>query len=185
MAFLRCSRPRAEDYPRPIHLIRLLPVALYVVGYLRSPALAKPPNLVFIRTNDFLVSNYDFLPTVLSHLGLGDKMPQKPKSPGRDFSAVLRGETIPWDNAIFYEMESCRAIRTDDWKYVARFPSGPFDLYDMKADPRERVNLIGQPGTEAKRDELSKRLDAFFRQYADPQYDVWNGGRSKASRLVK
>ncbi|MEQ2006697.1 MAG: sulfatase-like hydrolase/transferase [Limisphaerales bacterium] len=153
---------------------------------MQIPLLFRQPGKIRAgRTNDFLVSNYDFLPTVLSHLGLGDKMPQKPKSPGRDFSAALRGETIPWDNTIFYEMESCRAIRTDDWKYVARFPGGPHELYDMKADPRERVNLIGQPGTEAKRDELAKRLDAFFRQYADPQYDVWNGGRSKASRLVK
>ncbi|MBI5801682.1 MAG: sulfatase-like hydrolase/transferase [Verrucomicrobia bacterium] len=145
----------------------------------------QPGRIPASRTNDFLVSNYDFFPTVLSQLGLGDKMPQKPKSPGRDFSAVLRGEKLPWDNTVFYEMESCRAIRTDDWKYVARFPSGPNELYDMKADPRERVNLFGQPGTEAKRDELSKRLDAFFHQHADPQYDVWNGGRSKASRLVK
>lgn len=153
---------------------------------MQIPLLFRQPGKIPAgRTNDFLVSNYDFLPSVLSHLGLGDKMPQKPKSPGRDFSAVLRGETIPWDNTIFYEMESCRAIRTDDWKYVARHPSGPNELYDMKADPRERVNLFGQPGTEAKRDELAKRLDAFFRQYADPQYDVWNGGRSKASRLVK
>jgi hypothetical protein len=47
------------------------------------------------------------------------------------------------------------------------------------------VNLLGQPGTEAKREELAKRLDAFFRQSADPQHDGWNGGRSKASRLVK
>ncbi len=153
---------------------------------MQIPLLFRQPGKIPAgRTNDFLVSNYDFLPSVLSHLGLADKMPQKPKSPGRDFSAVLRGETIPWDNTIYYEMESCRAIHTDDWKYVARHPAGPNELYDLKADPRERFNLFGQPGTEAKRDELAKRLDAFFRQYADPKYDLWNGGRSKASRLVK
>jgi arylsulfatase A-like enzyme len=153
---------------------------------MQIPLLFRHPGKIPAgRTNDFLVSNYDFLPSVLSHLGLGDKMPNKPKSPGRDFSAVLRGETIPWDNTTFYEMEGTRAIRTDDWKYVARHPSGPFELYDMKRDPRERFNLFGQPGTEAKRDELAKRLDAFFRQYADPKYDMWNGGRSKAKRLVE
>jgi len=153
---------------------------------MQIPLLFRQPGKIPAgRTNDFLVSNYDFLPSVLGHLGLGDKLPQKPKSPGRDFSAVLRGETIPWDNTICYEMESCRAIRTGDWKYVARFPNGPHELYDLKADPRERVNLFGQPGTETRRDELANRLAVFFRQYADPQYDVWNGGRSKASRLVK
>lgn len=165
------------DHFRPIGAHELM---------MQIPLLFRQPGKIPAgRTNDFLVSNYDFLPSVLSHLGLGDKMPQKPKSPGRDFSAVLRGETIPWDNTTFYEMEGTRAIRTDDWKYVARHPSGPNELYDMRCDPHERFNLFGQPGTEAKRDELAKRLDAFFRQYADPKYDMWNGGRSKAKRLVE
>lgn len=128
------------------------------------------------------MSNYDFLPSVLSHLGLGDKMPQKPKSPGRDFSAALRGEKPAWDNVIFYEMETTRAVRTDDWKYVARFPDGPFELYDMRKDPQERFNLFGQPGTDATRAALAKRLDDFFAANADPQYDIWKGGRSKAKR---
>jgi hypothetical protein len=49
-------------------------------------------------------------------------------------------------------------------------------------DPQERFNLFGQPGTEGKRTELARRLDEFFAQYADPQYDIWKGGRSKARR---
>jgi len=35
-----------------------------------------------------------------------------------------------------------------------------------------------------KRAELSLRLDRFFAQYADPEYDIWKGGRSKAKRHV-
>ncbi|MBI5688604.1 MAG: sulfatase-like hydrolase/transferase [Verrucomicrobia bacterium] len=134
------------------------------------------------RTSDLLVSNYDFLPTILAHLDLGAKMPTAPRSPGRDFSAALRGGSPPWDNVIYFEMETTRAIRTDDWKYVARFPNGPFELYDMKRDPRERFNLYGQPGMEERRAELSRRLEDFFARHADPQYDVWKGGRSKAKR---
>jgi arylsulfatase A-like enzyme len=134
------------------------------------------------RTSDLLVSNYDFLPTVLAHLGFADRLPTSPRLPGRDFSAALTGAAAAWDQVIFYEMETTRAIRTDDWKYVARFPQGPFELYDMQRDPRERFNLFGQPGTEPKRAELAGRLDAFFARYADPQYDIWKGGRSKAKR---
>jgi choline-sulfatase len=134
------------------------------------------------KTNDFLVSNYDFLRTVLSCMGLAAKMPNQPPSPGRDFSPVLRGESIPWENVIFYEMETVRAIRDDDWKYVARHPNGPHELYDMRRDPQERFNLFGQPGMELKRQELARRLDDFFARYADPQYDIWHGGRSKAKR---
>lgn len=136
------------------------------------------------RTSDLIVSNYDFLPTVLGHLGLGDKMPREPRSPGRDFSRVLRGEKIAWENVMYYEMETTRAIRTDRWKYVARFPAGPCELYDMQADPQERFNLFGQPGTEAKRVELAGRLERFFSDYAEPQYDLWKGGRSKARRVT-
>ena len=51
----------------------------------------------------------------------------------------------------------------------------------MKRDPRERFNLYGQPGTETVRERLAKRLD-FFERYADPQYDIWKEGRSKAKR---
>jgi arylsulfatase A-like enzyme len=142
----------------------------------------QPGKIPAGRTNDSIVSNYDFLPTLLAQLGLGDRMPVQPKSPGRDFSAMLRGESSAWDNVMFFEMENTRAIRTDNWKYVARFPNGPFELYDMKQDPRERFNLFGQPGTEGKRIELSRRLDDFFATYADPQYDIWKGGRSKAKR---
>jgi len=52
----------------------------------------------------------------------------------------------------------------------------------MQADPQERFNLHGQPGTDAIRAELTGRIGEFFARYADPQYDIWKGGRSKAKR---
>jgi arylsulfatase A-like enzyme len=145
----------------------------------------QPGHIPGGATSDHIVSNYDFMPSLLSYLGLGDKMPQQPKSPGRDFSATLRGEQIPWDNVMYYEMETCRAIRTDQWKCVLRYPNGPQELYDMQADPRERFNLYGEPGMDAVRAEMTRRLNDFFARYADPQYDIWKGGRSKAKRLVE
>ena len=144
----------------------------------------QPGRIPAGKTSDLLVSNYDFLPTVLSHLGLAERMPPEPKSPGRDFSGGAARRILAWDNVMFYEMETCRAIRTDRWKFVARHPNGPHELYDMQADPRERFNLYGQAGTEEIGEQLPKRLAGFFDQYADPQYDIWQGGRSKAKRLT-
>jgi arylsulfatase A-like enzyme len=135
--------------------------------------------------SDVLVSNYDFMPTLLNYLNLGDRMPQKANSPGRDFSPLLCGEKIEWKNEVFYEMENTRSIRTDEWKYVARFPDGPFELYNMKNDPQERFNLYRQPGTDQMLAELSSKLDEFFDKYANPKYDIWKGGRSKTQRLTK
>jgi arylsulfatase A-like enzyme len=165
------------DHMRPIGAHELM---------MQIPLIFRQPGKIPAgKTCDFLVSNYDFMPSLLGYLGLGDKMPRKPPSPGRDFSAALRGENVAWDNVIFYEMETCRAVRAERWKYVARYPSGPYELYDMQADPQERFNLYGQPGTEPVRAGLAKRLADFFARYADPQYDLWNGGRSKARRVTE
>jgi arylsulfatase A-like enzyme len=144
-----------------------------------------PGHIPAGQTSDNIVSNYDFMPSLLSYLGLADKMPRKPESPGRDFAPILRGEKISWDNVMFYEMETCRAIRADRWKCVLRYPNGPHELYDMQADPQERVNLYGEPGLEGIRTEMTRKLNDFFTRYADPQYDIWKGGRSKAKRLVE
>ena len=153
---------------------------------MRIPLIFRQPGVIPAnKTSDCIVSNYDFLPSVLASLGLADRMPQQPKSPGRDFSAVLQGRDIPWENEMFYEMETCRAIRAERWKYVERRPNWPHELYDMQSDPHERFNQFGQSGTQAIQQELSGRLAKFFQEYADPKYDLWRGGRSKASRLTK
>lgn len=160
------------DHFRPIGAHELM---MQIPLIFRQPGKIAPG-----KTGDILVSNYDFLPTVLSYLGLADKTPQQPRLPGRDFSAAVRGKSLEWDNVIFYEMETVRAVRDDGWKYVARHPNGPNELYDMRRDPQERFNLFGQASVKDKQSELARRLDDFFAKYADPQYDIWHGGRSKA-----
>jgi arylsulfatase A-like enzyme len=81
-------------------------------------------------------------------------------------------------------METTRAIRTADWKYVHR-PDGPFELYDLQRDPHEKFNLFGQPPLAQTQAELSQRLQAFFDRTAEPKYDLYRGGTSKASLLSR
>jgi len=137
------------------------------------------------KRSDILVSNYDFLPTVLDYLGLKDKMPQKPRLPGHSYSGVLNGKQEAWDNTVFFEFENTRAIRARDWKFISRFPDGPNELYDLKSDPDERHNLVDEPAHATEQKSLQGRLDKFFATYADPQYDLSHGGRSKANRRIK
>jgi len=137
------------------------------------------------RRSDAMISNYDLLPSVLSYLGLQDKIPGKPELPGRDYSPILRGQQIEWDNVIYYEFENSRMIRTADWKFTLRFPDGPNELYDMKHDPGEENNLVDQPQHAKIREQLSKRLDAFFDRYADPKYDLRHGGGSQSHLLSR
>ncbi len=164
------------DHTRPIAAHDLM---------MQVPLIIRHPNGVKPGQTDIMVSNYDLLPSLLDHLDMKDRIPTKPKLPGRSFAATLRGEPIEWETAMYYEMESCRSVRTEDWKYVARqSPDGPTELYDMKNDPHERFNLFGQPEHASTQAALAKKLDDFFDEYADPQYDIWKGGRSKARRLV-
>jgi arylsulfatase A-like enzyme len=133
------------------------------------------------KTSDALISNYDFLPTLVSYLGLKDRT----ASPGRDFSPGQGGATMPGKEEVFYEFENTRAIRTPDWKLIVRrFPKGPDELYDLKADPGETRNLVDDPAHAATRDALLGRLEPFFDRVADPQYDLWRGGKSKVRRIV-
>jgi hypothetical protein len=55
----------------------------------------------------------------------------------------------------------------------------------LNHDPEERTNLIGNPKFEPEKSRLQKRLEEFFARYADPKYDLWRGGISKARRVTK
>lgn len=164
------------DHTRPVGAHELM---MQIPLLFRHPG-RIPPG----RTSDVLVSNYDFLPTVVRYLGLRDSLPESPKLPGRDFSSILKGEVPPWDNTVFYEMELCRAIRTDRWKLVLRHPAGPQELYDMHTDPQERFNLFGQAAVDDQKSHLTARLTSFFDTFANPAYDLWHNGRSKARRVT-
>ena len=126
---------------------------------------------------DFLVNNYDLMPTILDYVGLGDQMPAN--SPGRSFSPVLKGKSQDWDNVTYYEHFYTRAIRTDRWKYVFRHEE-PDDLFDLENDPLEHNNLASDPTYQELMIKLKKQLDDFFAKYANPKYDIMQGGKSKS-----
>jgi arylsulfatase A-like enzyme len=135
---------------------------------------------------DLLVSNVDFLPSMLDYLNLSWKNTSQPKSPGRSFAAALRGQkTKSWDNTIYYEFENVRAIRTDRWKYIERFRQEPNELYDLSKDPGELDNLIDQPEHAATQKKLAGKLHVWFDRVADPKWDLWKGGTSKTGLLMR
>lgn len=136
------------------------------------------------QRSNVMVSNYDFLPSVLGYLGLANRVAESPPSPGRDYSPVLRSKTPEtWDNTIFYEFENVRAIRTERYKYVMRFREQPNELYDLAADPGELRNLIDDERHRETIAALRPRLEKFFARYAEPKWDLWRGGKSR-SRLI-
>ena len=150
-------------------------------GMMQIPMIWRQPGKIQAgQRNDFMVTNYDFLPTLLGHLDLTHRLPGKPKSPGRDFSPTLKGGKLAnWENEVFYEFENLRCIRTEDWKYIHRHPNGPHELYDLNQDPDEFNNLANNDQSAAKRQALRRQLDEFFDRYASPKYDLWKKGGSQ------
>ena len=132
--------------------------------------------------SSLMVSTYDVLPSLIEYIGLGQK-PQT--SPGRSFAGVLRSTPIgAWEDAVYFEFENVRAIRTPEWKFIERIHESPNELYHLKSDAGERVNLIGDARHARMRAELKKKLDGFFARYADPKWDLWKGGKSKSGLIT-
>ena len=143
-----------------------------------------PGKIAGGAVSDLLVSNYDLMPTVLDYVGLSDRQPTSPPSPGRSYAPVLHGETITQENAVFYEFENVRAIRTDTWKYIERIGEEPNELYHLETDAGERLNLYGRAAHADIQTELQQRLHAFFVKYAEPKWDLWKGGDAKGGLML-
>ncbi len=165
------------DHTRPLHAFD---------PTMHIPLIFRHPGVIAAGSRDARqVANYDLLPTILGHLGLQDRVPRKPVSPGRDFSPVLLGQDIEWEHVMFYEHETTRAVRTDQWKLIVRPDGQPSELYDLVGDPGEWINLYSDPAQAATRETLRQQLDQFFARYADPRYDLWHGGTAQTVRLTK
>lgn len=119
-----------------------------------------------------LLSGYDVAATLLDLAGLPHAAFEQ--GPGHSFADLLTGSGPRIDRSdivVHDEYGPVRMIRTDTWKYVHRHPSGPHELYDMRADPGERTNLVDDPAFAPTVQQLHGQLDRWFRRYARPAAD--------------
>ncbi len=72
---------------------------------------------------------------------------------------------------MFDEYGPVHMIRDHDYKYVHRYPYGPHELYDLKNDPDETVNLINKRAHRETAISMKARLDMWFDRYVDPSLD--------------
>lgn len=140
----------------------------------KVPAIASHPGYIPESVvSDALLSGYDFMPTLLDYLGLGN--PEHTSLPGRSFAPILQGRAVQGnDHVVVYdEYGPVRMIRTHEWKYVHRYPYGPHELYHLSEDPAERVNLVEQSDLQDVVVPMRAGLQDWFIQYVDP----WRDGR--------
>jgi uncharacterized sulfatase len=119
------------------------------------------------------INNLDWFPTLLALAGV--ELPKGLLIRGRDFSPLLAGKSIKWDNDLYvewsqhhYTQTHLRMYRTPEWKLVRDFlNAGKDELYNLKADPGESKNLIGDPATNTIRQQLEAKLLAKMRANND------------------
>ncbi|MFW5857306.1 MAG: sulfatase-like hydrolase/transferase [Planctomycetota bacterium] len=148
-----------------------MPLNMYDTA-VKVPALLSQPGVVpegVVNTD--LLSHYDWMPTLLDHLGLPH--PEADALPGRSFAPVLRGEALGDGRPVivFDEYGPVRMVRTQAWKYVHRTPYGPHELYDLEHDPDETTNLYGHESHADRVAELRGQLRQWFDRYVDPARD--------------
>ena len=158
------------------------PFAAYNINMQVPLIFRHPEHIPRGVETDIMVSQVDFLPTLFDYIGLDDL--EIANSPGKNFAASLHGEKTAWNNTVFFEFATVRAVETPKWKYIRRFPpTDPRELYDLEADAGETVNLIDSPAHAEIIAALDARLTAYFDRYADPKYDLWHGGTAKGRLL--
>lgn len=106
-----------------------------------------PARITPLGVRPELVSAFDLLPT------LCDLTPAEPPStnlPGRSYLPLAEGKPLPkkqpWRSTAFLTSGNTGVARDDRYKLVLRNDGkGPNELYDLKADARERVNQFDNP----------------------------------------
>jgi arylsulfatase A-like enzyme len=137
---------------------------------IRVPLLIRDPRLAASRrgeVRDEMALNIDLAPTVVA--AAGAQVPAAMQ--GRDLAALYLSDPTPtWRDEFFYEhptitskdrIPSSLAVVGRDWKYV-RWPEFDYEqLFDLRKDPGELVNLASDPAHQARRNELHERLEAW------------------------
>ncbi len=70
---------------------------------------------------------------------------------------LMKGQVWQGHNALFFEHEGNRAVRQGDWKLVSQFPDNKWQLYNIKTDRAELIDLSTQyPDRVSKMEVLFK-----------------------------
>lgn len=148
------------------------PLNLYDTS-VKVPMLIRMPNEKEPgRVLTCLLSHYDLAPTLMDVVGLEENIIGE-NLPGKSFKNILEGEDEETKDevVIMDEYGPNRMIRTQEWKYIHRYPYGPHELYHLSTDPEEVNNLINKKEYEIVKYELRNKLNLWYSKYVDPNKD--------------
>ena len=138
------------------------PLNMYEIS-LRVPLIIAGPG-IDTQVREEYVDHCDSFHTICELAGV--RLPDDEVYAGDSYTAMLRGESVDWENTRYGEYGDLRMVRDERWKLILRYPDGPHDLFDLRHDPAELVNLYDKnPQTVAH---YRARLDAFYASHDDP-----------------
>jgi arylsulfatase A-like enzyme len=147
-------------------------------GGIASPMVVSWPNGIKkggqLRTDP--CHFVDILPTMVELAGGNpDGVTPTAPHPGKSLAPAIRSATPVPRESIYFNHSNNRALRTADWKLVAKGADGPWELYDMRTDRSESHNLsTTQP-------DRAKAMAAEWRG----QDDLWTKQRESAPATTK
>jgi len=127
------------------------------------------------RINDLDVVNVDLVPTILDFCGIEatacDGVSLKPVLTGEGTGQKKRDYVIGQYYGKQRWVNPVRMLRTSEFKYNRYIRHGE-ELYDLRNDPDELVNLAADPGYAGTKTELASELDAWIKANDDPFYSL-------------
>ncbi len=135
---------------------------------LRVPFIVRDPTLGAAgrgQVRDEMVLNLDLAQTLLDYAGVA----APPEMQGRSWRPLLAGAAAGWRQSWFYEyfaekqknsrVPDIAAVRTADAKLITYVGHEAWtELFDLKADPYETRNVMGDPAYAALRARLTAEL---------------------------
>ncbi|MBI2433806.1 MAG: sulfatase [Candidatus Hydrogenedentes bacterium] len=136
---------------------------------IRLPLIVRDPRMDADKrgkTVEAMALNIDLSPTLLELAGV----PKPDGVQGKSLMPLVRGETPEWRTEFFYEhhfgsknravpIPAVEGVRTEDWKYARYIDEEPLyeELYHVRSDTKEQVNLAGSPEHGAELKEMREK----------------------------
>lgn len=130
-------------------------------GGIREPMLVKWPEMIKTEsiTNHQVIIE-DFYPTILEMAGI-DSLETVQKVDGQSFASVLKGEMFDGIRPLFWHypnewgaegpgIGAASAVRKGDWKLIYYHVDSRIELFNLKEDIGEAVNLLEVNPEKAK-----------------------------------
>ena len=136
---------------------------------IRYPELIKPKSV-----NSDLLLNIDFAPTLLDLAGIA--VPEEMQ--GTSFKPLLEAnKKVATRDAVYYHyyefpkwhnVQPHYGVRTDRYKLIHYYYNmDEWELFDLKKDPNEMVNLYGNSGTKKLTQKLKNKIKELQVEYKD------------------